>query len=462
MMTMLTSAADAGMPKDQTARFAKAGYVILQQSMPFHAAARAADLPDGPDEIALGGTRGSAKSRTVMSQVGLDDCQRVPNLKVLFLRKVMKTAAEALDDLEREVFRYTPHTFTEAGVEFPNGSRILVGGYKDERDVEKYLGLEYDLLVMEEATQFSEDRKDRIYGSVRTSKPNWRPRKYLTTNADGPGLSWFKKTFVVPYRAGRETDTRLFEVSFKGNPFLNPEYVKWLQGLKGQLAKAWRDCDWDAFAGMAFPLFSFDRHVVRMEDIFDIPETWIKWRATDWGFASPFGTLWMTKNPDTRRIYVYREIKQAGLTSRQQAQIIKELTPPEETIRIHYADPSLWERKDRDGEIFTIVDEYKKNGILLTKGDNNRLSGKRKVDDALADLPDGKPGLMIFESCPATIDEISNAPADINNPEDVDTEAEDHMIDTLKYGFTNEKRVDRPKKPASGNPLNNKRYRKVL
>ncbi len=462
MATMLSAAAASGMPRDQTSRFVKGGYVVLEQCMSFHAAARLADLPDGPEEIALAGTRGSAKSRTVMSQVGLDDCQRVPNLKWLFLRKIMKTAAEALDDLEREVFRYTTHTFTEAGVEFPNGSRILVGGYKDERDIDKYLGLEYDGVVIEEATQFSEERKDRIYGSVRTSKPNWRPRKYLTTNADGIGLAWFKRTFVTPARERRETITRFFEVSYAGNPFLNPEYVRWLEGLKGQLAKAWRDCDWDAFAGMAFPTWNYERHVVPFEQTFEIPLTWMKWTGTDWGTAAPFCNLWLAKQPDVKRIYVYREAYQAGLNSTEQTAVIKDMTLPDEKIVMRWADPSMWPAEKMRDKVTSAVDDYKAAGLILTKGDNNRLSGKRKIDSALADLPDGKPGLMIFENCENLIEQLSSAPADPLNPEDIDTESEDHALDALKYALTNEKRVDRPRTPPRGNPLRNPRYRKVL
>lgn len=448
---MLEAMRDAGIPSDQAQRFVEAGYVPLPGMLTFHAWAREADLHGGPEWIALGGKRGPGKSHTIMAQVGLDDCQRVAGLKVLFLRKIQKAAAESLEDVILRVFEFTPHTSNRDGVQFPNGSRILIGGFKDEKDIDKYLGIEYDIIVIEEATQITESKKDKLRGSLRSSKPTWRPRIYLSTNADGVGLLWFKRQFVEPARAGKETNTRFLDVTKIDNPFVNVEYGAWLDSLTGPLAKAWRDGDWDAFAGMAFPQWNRERHVV---EPFDIPDHWVKWRATDWGFASPFCTLWLTKDPDTRRVYVYRELYGANMTDRQQARNIADMTPTRESIFIHYADPALWERKSYEGKVYSTADEYAAEGIRLTRADNDRLGGKRKINNILADLPDGLPGLQVFENCPHLIEQLSTLASDKRNPEDVDTDAEDHAYDTLRYGMTNEKRVEQANapRPAARHP----------
>jgi phage terminase large subunit len=447
---MLIAMKKAGIPRDQAERFTVSGYVPLEGMLPFHAAARQADKQGGPEWIALGGKRGPGKSHTAMAQV-MDDCMRVDELKFLFLRKIQKSARESFEDVVRRVFLYTPHTLTQEGLKLPNNSRAILGGFKDEKDIEKYLGIEYDGIAIEECTQISESKKDKLRGSLRTSKPHWRPRIYLTTNADGIGLLWFKKMFVEPARAGKETYTRFFDVSHIHNPFINPEYNAWLNGLTGPLAKAWRDGDWDAFAGMAFPQWNREKHVVQP---FDVPSHWVKWRATDWGFASPFCTLWLTKDPDTRRVFSYHEFYAAGLTDRQQARGILDMSPRDEVYSFNYADPSLWERKSFEGKIFSTADEYKAEGINLTRGDNDRLQGKRKVNNLLADLPDGAPGLQIFDTCPHLIEQLSTLSADEHNPEDVDTEQEDHAYDTLKYGLTNEKKAEQsPRQAVVRHPL---------
>lgn len=443
---MITAMRDAQCPADQAERFVTAGYIPLEGMLPFHAWAREADRGGGPDMIALGGKRGPGKSHTIMAQVGVDDCQRYPGIKALFLRKIQKSAAESFEDVIMRVFSFTPHARNREGVKLQNGSRIIIGGFKDEKDIEKYLGIEYDVIVIEEATQITETKLDKLRGSLRTSKPGWRPRMYMSTNADGVGLAWFKKRFVEPSRNKTEVRTRFLDVTRIHNPFVNSEYEDWLDSLQGALRKAWRDGDWDAFAGMAFPQWNREIHTCRP---FDIPQHWIKWRASDWGYSAPFCTLWLTKDPDTRRIYAYRELYQAGLTDRQQARLIQEMTLDNEKIFIHYADPnSYWVGRNKDNKIFTSADEYKAEGVTLTKADNDRLSGKRKINNLLAPLPDGLPGLMVFDTCTHLIEQMGSLASDPNHPEDVDTEGEDHAYDTLRYGLTNEKKAEQQAAPV--------------
>ena len=441
-------ARDADCPRDQVSNFLTAGYYAFPKILPFHSAARAADRSDGPDEIALGGTRYFGKTHAVMAQVGLDDCQRVPGLKYLFLRKIMKSASESLEDIVYRVFKYVRHEFipSEGRLYFPNtGSRILIGGYNNESDIDKYLGIEYDGVVIEEATQLSQRKIDSIYGSVRTSVPGWRARKYLTTNPDGIGLTWFKQRFVSPWREHTERWTKFFNCSYKDNPLANPEYIRYLENLTGPLARAWRDGDWDAFEGMAFPNWDESIHVI---DPFPIPPHWLRWRATDYGYSAPWCTLWFAKDPELERVIVYREAYETYLTSTQQAERIRDLTLPGENIAIHYADPSMWGKKEAAGTVTTTADDYLRKGIVLMPADNNRLIGKRKVDEALAIKANGMPGLQIFRDCYNLIRTLPQLPFDKFQTEDVDTKAEDHAYDALRYGLTNTRLPEPPKRDA--------------
>jgi len=431
---LIVLAHDAGMPKDQIKRFLEYGYVPLPSMLRFHADARACDRQYGPDNIALGGTRGPGKSHATFAQVALDDCQRAPGVKWLFLRKIQKSAGEAVDDLANKVLRYCPHEKNADRIVFPNGSRILLGGFHDERDIDKYLGLEYDGLLQAEATQISEYKRDLIYGSIRSTLPGWKPRKYNDANPDGIGLAWFKKMFVQPWREGKEQFTRFHNLTYKDNPFLDESYIRYLENLKGPLAAAWREGDWDAFEGMAFPNWDYSRHVIEPRSI---PAHWVRWRAIDWGYAAPFCCLWLARDPDTRRVYVYREAYQTQLTDVQQARLILDMTPPDEHISLTYADPSMWGRKVSENTVTTTADTYRQAGVMLTKADNDRLSGKRKIDQTLGDLPDAAPGLVVMSTCVNLIEQLSNLPYDKIKVEDVDTDAEDHAYDALRYGLTN-------------------------
>lgn len=455
-LEFLKRAGEAGMPQEQSTHFLECDYLPLPWSLGFHAAAREADHGNGPVMIGAGGARGPGKSHGIMAQAGLDDCWRAPGLKVLFLRRVLKSAAESFDDLIRKVFGSVERVALAGRVEFPawNDSRILIGGYKDERDIDKFLGIEYDTIVIEEGTQISGERREKIRGSLRTSRSDWRPRLYESTNPGGLGHTAFKDLYIMPWRKKQQTTTRFFPATYKDNPFLKPEYIQYLESLTGPLGKAWRDGDWDVFEGQAFPSFSWDKHVCKP---FDIPAHWTRYRGVDWGYRNAFACVWIAKEPDTGRLYIYREVVQAGLTDRQQARAILDNSLPGEKFAATYGDPSMWAAKNVEDRIFSTYDEYAAEKVYLTKADNHRIGGKRKIDTLLADLPDGKPGLIVFESCENWINTVPTLPyAKSGNMEDVDTEADDHEYDATRYAMTQINPKPRPvpvTQQLAGDPL---------
>jgi hypothetical protein len=138
---------------------------------------------------------------------------------------------------------------------------------------------------------------------------------------------------------------------------------------------------------------------------------------------------------------VYREAYKAELTLTQQAELINDMTLPNERITVHYADPAMWQQKNMNGKVYSAADQYRDNKIYLSKADNDRLSGKRKVDEALADMPNGEPGIVFFSTCVHIIDQLSTLARDQLRPEDVDTTGEDHAYDTLRYLLTNQRRT---------------------
>jgi hypothetical protein len=61
------------------------------------------------------------------------------------------------------------------------------------------------------------------------------------------------------------------------------------------------------------------------------------------------------------------------------------------------------------------------------------LAGKQLVHSLLRINPEtGKPGLVVFDTCPETIQEMSTLVLDDKKPEDVDTAARDHAYDMLR------------------------------
>jgi phage terminase large subunit len=444
------AAHDAGLSRDQIEGFVKYGYVAQPKQLLFHHAARQCNRFDGPLLIVLGGTRNSAKTHSIFAQVALDDCQEYPGLKVLFLRHLRKAASESFDDLSAKTLRYCAHNKTSDRITFPNGSRILIGGYKDEADIDNYLGIEYDIIVIEECSQLTQNKLEKINGSLRTSRADgFRVRQYWSFNPGGIGYSYIKRRVVEPWKLQRERDTRFFFCHYKDNKFCDATYVAYLEGLEGPLAASWRDGDLDSFEGAALPNWDATVHVV---EPFPIPSHWPRWRSVDYGYnPDPFSCHYYARDINIGRIYVYRELYGTGYVDSQQAQWIADSTPPDEAhmIAVTYAGADMFSTRtttDRTGKpvITTNADEYTKKGIFLTQGDTDHVRGLRKINRIMGLLPDGKPGLQIFSTCPHM---IRTLPQLVLKPgiEHIADGQEDHAFDDLRYGLTNYQDVAPPK-----------------
>jgi hypothetical protein len=168
----LEHAVRAGCPEDLVRNLVRAKVFLQPRQLVASAAARLCDAPGGPTAIGYGGARGGGKSHWLLAQMGADDCQRVPGLKCLLLRKVGKANVEHFEDLRQQVFRKLPHEFAafRGLLTFPNGSRIVAGHYQAEKDIDNYLGLEYDVIGIEEATTLTSRKFQDISTCCRSSK----------------------------------------------------------------------------------------------------------------------------------------------------------------------------------------------------------------------------------------------------------------------------------------------------
>lgn len=422
-----------GLAQDQTLRFISANYFPHMKQMEFHAACRLCDT-GRVRYVLCGGSRAGGKSYCAISQSCIDDAQRYDGIKILFLRKVQRAAHESFLDLTRKALKYCKVEIKNKTLLFPNGSQMLFGGFRNSADIEKYIGIEYDLIVIEELTQLTFDIFQKLDGSLRTGRTDgYIPRMYLTTNPGSIGHQWVKDMFVNPYRNHAEKDTRFVPFNYTANPYIDANYGNYLDSLSGELRKAWRDGDWDLNEGCAFA-FDYSKHVVKS---WDTDETWIGIRGIDDGYAAPYCCLWALYQPITGRVYVYREDYQTKLTNKIQAERIMMKTSEEENKHIvaTYCDPAMFGRKNNE-EVTSAYEVYNQCGIVLQKGNNDRINGKRKIDNLLANKPDGKPGIIINESCINLIDQLTNMIYDEKRIEDVGTRQADHAYDALRYLLT--------------------------
>ncbi|HOH39814.1 MAG TPA: terminase family protein [Verrucomicrobiota bacterium] len=429
-----------GCPEDQMDNFERAGVILQERQLAASAAARLCDQADGPTAVGYGGARGGGKSHWLLAQMGADDCMRVPGLKCLLLRKVGKSVMESFEDLRRRIFTGLKHEFSayRGLLTFANGSRIIAGHFQAEKDIDAYLGLEYDVIGIEEATTLSSRKHQDITTCCRTSKPNWRPRIYSTTNPGGIGHAWYRMKFVLPFMEKRERETRFVPARVSDNAFNNPEYQRVLEGLSGWQRRAWLDGDWDLAAGQFFTTFRRDVHVLA-----DFDETRARewFCALDYGFAHYTVVLLGCTDGDGNLFVVDEHAERLWLPQRHAAAVKAMLArhglAPDQ-LRRFVAGTDVFSRQS-DGT--TIAAQYGREGITLRPANMDRINGWAELLQRLGD-PEGKisPRLFIHRRCGRLVETLPSLQHDPNRPEDVlkvdadeDGVGGDDAADALRY-----------------------------
>lgn len=409
--------------------------------------------------VLYGGARGGGKSRflrwaavdflvALHEDLGLKNvtvglfCETYPDLRDRQITKIAVEFPEWIGKLSDT---------KENGLSFKL-SEELGGGVivlRNLDDPTKYQSAEFAGIFVDELTKTQLDTFNILRGSLR-----WPGVKHTVfvgaTNPGGIGHAWVKSYWidkVFPPEMKLIKDQFYFVQSLPSdNPTLDETYWNDLNSLTPELQRAWVKGDWDIFSGMAFPSWS-EKHIC---SDFEIPSYWTRLFGMDWGYSKPFAALWGAQDPDSGRIYLYREAYAAGLSDLQQAKLVLQYTG-EELIRSYFADPSMWTKRNQMGIATSTADVFHSVGINLTPGNNDRIGGKRKIDRLLMNLPDGRPGVMVFKSMKQFLRTFPLLAYDKHNVEDVDTSQEDHLFDAFKYLLTPIGNIDVKKKTANSN-----------
>jgi hypothetical protein len=445
---MVIAANKAGSPPDQIRNFALGGYTPTEEQWIFHSAARMADNRWGPSHIAMGGPRGGAKSHAIMCQAALDDCQRFPGLEILYLRLIQKAGRKALDQLRGKTIMALPHKYNrnEGLISFPNGSSIVVGHFKNEGDIDKYIGIEFDEMIVEERTQLSRQKIDQLFGSLRTGKDGWRPRSYNAANPGGLGHQEFRSDFILPAREGRQQQTKTFYMNadWRKNPFINLEYKEYLMGLTGILGEMWRDGNWDIGSGTYFINWLPEVHVIK--PMKRIPLEWKMWVSLDWGWTHPFSVQWHTLRPDGAIVTVDEYKAQRTLVADVAEEIERRTRKWDRKMSDivgWVAGHDIYANRGSHPDGLTIADQFSKHGIRWTRANVDRINGAAEMTRRLGSPRESKPtSWFVTENCQDLIYTMPNMIIDDRRPEDVlkvDAnefgEGGDDSYDCARYGI---------------------------
>lgn len=421
-------------------------------------------LRDRHRHVAFGGARGGGKSWAIRVKA-ISLALKHAGIQIMIIRRTYpELEANHIRPLKKLLHIGTPGCpikYNEAKkvMSFPNGSTILFGYCKTDKDTDRYQGTEVDVLFLDEATQLSEVQIKDLNACVRGTS-RYPRRTYYTCNPGGKSHGYIKRLFVTKEYKEREypEDYSFIQSLVYDNRILmeqDPDYVRALEALPEAKRKAWLEGDWDSFIGQVFtewrndPEHYKDRLWTHVIDDFDIPPTWKIYRGYDHGYSKPFSVGWFAVDHDGR-LYRIREFygctsePNTGLqlTVQEIAQKIKEIESSDPNIRgrnvYGIADPAIW--GSDSGE--SIEDMFEKCGVYNNKGDHTRLAGLMQFHYRLAFDKYGIPMFYTFKSCKHFVRCIPLLIYSEKNVEDIDTTMEDHNYDEARYVF-----MDHPLNP---------------
>ena len=142
--------------------------------------------------------------------------------------------------------------------------------------------------------------------------------------------------------------------------------------------------------------------------------------------------------PGSEQLVVYRELYVSKVTANDLADMILEIENESgENIRYGVLDSSLWHKRGDTGP--SLAEQMIMKGCRWRPSDRSkgsRVAGKNELHRRLqVDEFTEEPRLVFFNNCTNTISQIPVLPLDNNYPEDVNTHAEDHLYDALRYGI---------------------------
>lgn len=378
---------------------------------------------------------------------------------------------------------------------FPDGERLLFRHMNRADDYWNYHGHEYPFIGWEELTNWADDGCFRsMFACCRSSRADVPRMIRATTNPYGKGHNWVAdryrlhgqwwQTVYIDDAKTAEGKPEPPRVAIHGhideNKILlaaDPNYKTTIVAAASNqaMASAWSDGSWDLVAGGMFDDV-WDRNVNNVGD-FEVPSTWRICRAFDWGSSRPFSVGWYAisdgsdlrfvdgKVKATVRGDVFRVREWYGWTGR-----------PNEGQRMLAVDVAagiierevLWgwrttrgtrvQPGPADSAIYTVengpsvadsmakpvrIDGRIYHGVPWVAAD--KRPGSRKVGweqvrkmiqraKAKEGKPREEPGFFVIGArCPQFLRTMIVLPRDQKDLDDVDTDAEDHIGDEVRY-----------------------------
>lgn len=380
-------------------------------------------------------------------------CEDYPTLKD---RQLAKIAAEFPAWMGQS---YTDHKDYGRAYILHEGYGGGVLCFRNLDDPSKYMSAEFAAILVDELTK-------NLYGMFTDLKTRlrWPGLKDIEcpfiggTNPGDIGHSWVKQLWIdrnFPPEWIKPIDYRsqfaFIRSKADDNPYLDQTYWDSLNALPIMKRKAYREGDWNIFAGQAFPEVTRETHEYHPVGPRPPKGTWLS-MAMDWGFGKPFSIGWYHTDADGR-LYRFHEWYgwggtpdtglrlpdseiAKGIIEREKAWgIFEEM---QESIRV--LSPDCFQKKPNykgGGQGPSTAEEFLRAGLKgLHPGDPDRKLKIRQFRERIkVPEPDNgnarMPMLLVADECDQFFRTVPTLVNDKINVEDVDTDGEDHAYDEI-------------------------------
>ena len=262
-------------------------------------------------EILVEGPAGTGKTRALLTKVHLSYWRIFSYARALMCRSTLTHLTDsAVQTFVRDIVAgaeyleaFGGNRFDPPGFRYPNGSRLFLGGLDK---IERIMSTEYDLIYVNEVTDLGIDEWERLTSRLRSAAI---PFQQIMADCNPVYPSHWAN------RRSQTGEITRFQTFHKDNPFLYDDvserwtdvgeaYMARLEALTGVRRERLLLGKWVAAEGAVYSEWQPEIHVV---EPFDIPESWARLLAVDFGYVNPFVCQWWAVDGDGRMI-LYREV----------------------------------------------------------------------------------------------------------------------------------------------------------
>jgi len=431
------------------------------------------------------GTRGPGKTDALIMDFA-QDCGVGwgPEWRGILFRQTYKQLQDVIHKTKvwfPQIFPGITYNKAELIWTWPTGEELLLRYMNRPDDYDNYHGHGYPWMGWEELTNWpTKDCYVRMMACSRSTVVGMPTRVRGTTNPYGVGHNWVKTRFRLPqmrgqviddsYRDGRLEPPRVaIHGRLAENQILlraEPNYIQKIAAAARNPAElaAWMEGDWEITSGGMFDdIWAADTHVVPAFPPDGVPRSWHLNRTFDWGSSKPFSVGWWGESSGEPFVFEGRRIGEVpgdlvriaewyGYTGERNvgvrmsaADIADGIVDREDDMGIKGrvkpgpADASIY---DVENDV-CIATDMKKQGVRFLPADKSPGSRKQGWEQVRKKMkgsvrpstgePRELPGLFISARCLQFLETVPSLARSDKDLDDVNTEAEDHIADEVRY-----------------------------